>query len=127
MDLTYRPHATIEDLAPGECTMRRTGADGKRWWTLWMNVYREDQPGTLIDIAVPVTPNGTYAENGPGGRTWGLTNNGGGRWAVSPSVDAKSRVELVPGHAQDPRPSIWHQNPVMVDVPDGEEWQSAAP
>ena len=79
---------------------------------------------------MPVAPNGSFTESGPGGRTWGLTSAGNGRWIVSPSVNAKASgtVKLIiPGHAQNPLPSIWHKNPVLVGVSDGEEWQTAAP
>jgi hypothetical protein len=128
MDLAYRSFVLVEDLQPGECTVHRAkSADGANWWLLWMHVYRQDRPGVLIDLAVPVAPHASYTETGPGGRTWGLAPAGSGRWLVSPSVDAKSEKDPVPGHAQDTRPSIWHKNPVLVGVPDGEAWQTATP
>jgi hypothetical protein len=126
MDLAYRSFVLVEDLRPGECTVHQAkSVDGTRWWLLWLHVYREDRAGALINLAVPVAPHASYTETGPGGRTWGLAPAGPGRWAVSPSVDAKGANEFVPGHAQDARRSIWHQTPTLVDVPNGEAWQAA--
>lgn len=128
MELTYRSSALIEDLAPGECTVHRASvAQGGRWWLLWMRVYREDRAGVLTCIAVPVAPHGSYTEGGPGGRTWGLMPAGGGRWQVSPSVDAKVSGEKLPGFAENNGRSLWHQTPALVGVPDGEAWQAATP
>lgn len=128
MELAYRSSAPVEDLKPGECTVHRAAdSHGGRWWMLWIYVYREDRAGELVDLAVPVAPNGGYNEGGPGGRTWGLSNVGGGRWQVSPSIDVKASRKAVPGFAQDPERSMWHQTPALVGVPDGEVWQTATP
>ena len=82
--------------------------------------------GELVDLAVPVNPNGTYVEHGPGGRTWGLTRVGGGRWQVNPSIDVKQGPDapvFAPGAEARSSGTIWHQTPVLVGVPDGEAWQ----
>jgi hypothetical protein len=128
MELAYRSSALIEDLQPGECTVHRASVPGgKAWWLLWVRVYREDRAGQTATIAVAVNPNGPYAEDGPGGRTWGLRPAGPGRWRVDPSIDAKGERSAVPGFLQHPAPSIWHQTPTLVGVPTGEAWQSVAP
>jgi hypothetical protein len=130
MNLVYKEQARIEDLAPNTCTVHRAGtADGKRWWLLWLYVYRDDRLGELIDLAVPVNPNGTFVENGPGGRTWGLVNIGGGVWQISPSVNVIGQGDariLHPGEHPS-APSIWHQTPTMVGVPGTENWSVQSP
>jgi hypothetical protein len=128
MELAYRSFALIEDLKPGECTIHRAGlSDGRKWWLLWMCVYREDRAGQTVIVGVPVSPNGRYAEDGPGGRTWGLRPAAPGRWQIDPSIDAKGDRSTVPGFLNHPAPSIWHQTPALIEVPDGEAWQTAAP
>jgi hypothetical protein len=130
MELAYRSFVLVEDLRPGECTIHRASdASGKRWWLLWFHVYREDRAGERIDLAVPVNPNGSYLEQGPGGRTWGLMPAGNGRWQVAPSIDSKdgSTVFSVPGFHDHPARSVWHQTPVLVAVADGEPWQTQSP
>jgi hypothetical protein len=128
VELSYRSFVPVEDLESGQCTVHRAAdSHGARWWLLWFRVPREDRPGELVDLAVPVAPNGSYAEKGAGGRTWGLASVGAGRWQVAPSVDVKVDRKAVPGHAQDPARTMWHQTPTLVGVPDGEAWQTAAP
>lgn len=128
MELSYRSFVAVEDLQPGECTVHRAAdADGRRWWLLWAYVYREDRAGALIDLAVPVNPNGPYLDQGLGGRTWSLMSAGAGRWQLAPSVDAKVTGAKHPGFAQDTSMSLWHQTPTLVDVPEGEAWQVSAP
>lgn len=129
--LKYQPHARIEDLAIGECTLHRaSGASGARWWQLWFHVLR-DSDGQPAMFCVPVSPRGSFADNGPGGRTWGLTcpqasaeasPPGTHDWVISPSIDVKDNQDAVAGHEADPRPSLWHQTPEIVDVPDSEPW-----
>lgn len=128
MNLTYRAHALIEDLQPGECTVHRAGlATGARWWNLWFYVARETD-GVLEDYVVPINPGGGYVENGPGGRTWGLTKTAAGIWQVSPSIDVKQDSrDSHPGTSSPQGRSAWHQTPAIVGVPDGEPWQSGAP
>jgi hypothetical protein len=72
MELRYRSHVAIEDLAPGECTVHAArNSAAVRWWNLWFYVPRETD-GELEAFVVPVIPNGSYTETGPGGRSWGL-------------------------------------------------------
>ena len=86
-ELHYRPSAKVEDLGKDECTMHRaSGGPGGRYWHLWLRVARETD-GELEDFAVPVIVSGPYAENGPGGRSWGFDRAGVGRWLVSPSIN----------------------------------------
>lgn len=131
MNLQYRSKVAVEDSALGECTIHRAAtADGKRWWNLWFYVARETD-GVPADFVVPVNPSGPFIM-GPGGRTWGLVQTGPGVWQVSPSInvlgDARAHAafageEPAPGDA----PSLWHQTPTIVGVPDGEVWMSGAP
>lgn len=118
-------HAEPEDLALGECTVRPTAAaDGKSYWRLWAYVTREDT-GTPQMIGCPINPNGSYIADGPGGKTWGLTRSGAMTWQVAPSINVLTHGEVHPG--DHPAPSMWHQTPAIVDVPDGEAWQRGAP
>jgi hypothetical protein len=126
--LRYRSHSTVEDLAVGECTVHRAADEhGGRWWLLWFRVSREDNE-LPIDVAVPINPNGGYVASGPGGKTWGLTRASiAGTWQVSPSINvlAGHEAQVHPGpHAA---PSLWHQTPSIVEVPDDEAWISGAP
>ena len=85
--LRYKAGADQESLGVGECVVRGAcKVSGARWWNLWFYVAR-DSDGAPELFAVPVAPNGTYTEDGPGGRTWGLTKTGPGTWQVSPSID----------------------------------------
>jgi hypothetical protein len=129
MTVIYRPGASLEALQPGECTVRPCTLEGKRWWNLWLCVYRDDRPGAELLFAVPIDPRGRYAEDGPGGKTWGLNDLGGGRWQVAPSINVLARRNgdfdrVHPGaHEQS---SIWHHTPTIVGVPLlGEPWQGA--
>ena len=120
-ELRYRSFVDVNDLAVGECTIRRTGdpPNGTRWWNLWFRVNRETD-GQPDDFVVPVNPGGTYNEAGPGGKTWGFTLVEAGAWQVSPSINVLNTRELHPG-AHD-APSLWHQTPKVVGVPEGEAW-----
>jgi hypothetical protein len=122
--LQYHQHAQVEDLAVGECVVRHAsdGAD-KRWWNLWFNVLRETdgQPEVFV---VPVAPRQMYTESGPGGRTWGFHPVSEGVWQVLPSInvlDDDGARQVVAGHAPT-SPSLWHQTPTVVGVPDDEPW-----
>lgn len=124
MILRYQAHARIEDLAIGECTVHPcAAATGARWWLLWFRVEREDN-GQPDDFAVPIAPNGSFTEGGPGGRTWGLSPTGGGVWQVSPSINVTAGEVVAGAH---PMPSIWHQTPQIGGVPNTERWTGAAP
>jgi len=124
--LLYRSNVSVEDLNVGECTMHRAGnSDGARWWLLWFRVNRETD-NLEETIAVPVNPNGPYIETGPGGKTWGFTGPGLlGAWYVSPSINVLNTKELRNGEHE--APSLWHQTPQILSVPDNEPWMHGAP
>jgi hypothetical protein len=129
MMLLYKSHALIEDLAVGECTMHRASGSGcGRWWQLWFHVLR-DSDGQPEVFCVPVNPGGSYIENGPGGKTWGLTvpvatpydiAPGTKNWQVSPSINVENTGNA---HAESiTLSSLWHQTPQIVGVPEDEPW-----
>lgn len=122
--LVYRHVARIGDLALDECMVRSAcDADGRRWWQLWTFVRRADT-GEPFYVGVPVQPNGPYVEVGPSGRrTWGLARASVSDWQVSPSIDVlgDKRPDGTRG------PSLWHETPTIVGVPDGERWITEAP
>lgn len=131
MDLVYRAADSIEDLELGECTVRASAADGRRWWQLWtwvQGVFGE--PGY---VAVPVTPGGDYAEIGPSGRrTWGLRHVIDNVWQVNPSIDVRAYVDAGGRECAKDAPgarevSWWHQTPRLVGVPEGERWTREPP
>ncbi len=125
-ELRYRSNVGVEDLEVGDCTMHRAAtADGHRWWLLWFRVVREDT-GVAADFAVPMNPNGSFIEAGTGGKTWGLTAIGGGRWQVSPSINVLPDRRLHAGE-HPAGASQWHQTPAIVDVPVGEHWITEQP
>jgi len=127
MNLHYRAHAQVEDLGVNECTIHRaSGSTAARWWQLWFRVARETD-GVVEDFAVPVEPNGAYREDGPGGKTWGLSRAGAGVWQISPSIDVKEDSRDAHGPNEHPGQSAWHQTPAIVDVPEGERWQLGPP
>lgn len=122
MNLTYRSNVMVEDLAPGECTVHRAAdSNGKRWWLLWFYVRRDDD-AVLEDFAVAIEPGGVPREDGPGGRSWGLTDSGGGVWQIAPSINVLGGPSrrVIQGPADG---SIWHHTPSIVGVPAGERWQ----
>ena len=130
MELKYRSLITIEDLRPGECTVRRAAdGGGKNWWNFWWYVPRETD-GVLEVFVVAVIPGGSYTETGAGGRSWGLLRAAPGRWQINPSInvldvesdDSDSTRHVITGIAPTGK-SLWHQTPAVVDVPDGEPWQ----
>jgi hypothetical protein len=127
MNLRYKSGVMVEELAIGDCCIHRvSGSDGKpAYWHLWFYVAREDN-GAPETFAVPIIPRGAYTETGPGGRSWGFTDQGGGTWQISPSINVvnldATGHEVVAGpnaHQQ----SIWHQTPAVIGVPTGEPWQ----
>jgi hypothetical protein len=121
--LNYKPHAQIEDLAVGECTVHScAAANGLRWWQLWFRVEREDN-GQPADFVVPIAPHGSLTESGPGGKTWGVTRVGAGLWQVSPSINVLAGEVVAGAH---PEPSIWHRTPQIDGVPDSEHWAAGA-
>ena len=122
--LRYRG-GPIEDLQLDECTMHRAvNPDGTRYWHLWFRVARKDN-GQPDDFCVPMNPNGSFIEAGPGGKTWGLTRSTPGAWQVSPSINVLATKEVHPG--EHPSPSLWHQTPMIVGVPEDVPWIAGAP
>ena len=117
--LKYRSRAMVEDLELGECTIHRaSGSAAARWWQLWFYAPRDDD-GQPEYFCVPVIPGGSYCA-GPGGKTWGLNRASATTWQVSPSINVLSDQDAVSGTHEEP--SIWHQTPLLVDVPDDEPW-----
>ena len=110
----------VEALGENECTIHRAVKNSReRYWLLWFYVKCTD--GFHHDFAVPVIPNGAYNENGPGGRSWGLTKIVDGEWQISPSIHVTVDKEIdarLPG-----RGSLWHETPRIVNVkPYDEIW-----
>ena len=124
MNLIYRSHARINDLAPGECTIHRAADGPHRWWLLWFYVALDTQPNVFEDFAVPIEPNGFAEVNGAGGRTWGFKKTAEGVWQVSPSINVlDNRRAVGVGSGEVTGLSIWHHTPSVIGVPDGESWQ----
>jgi hypothetical protein len=130
--LKYKSFAEVGELAVGECTVHHASSGTARFWNLWMRVLR-DNDGQPDVFCVPVNPRGSYVERGPGGKTWGLnvpvasmydiapaTKN----WAISPSINVLNSGDKHPG--PHPTPSLWHQTPEILGVPDGESWATGA-
>ena len=122
--LVYRVVTWISDLELNECTIRSArDTEGRTWWQLWTYVRRADT-GQPFYVGVPVNPNGSYVEVGPSGRrTWGLTRTSASDWQVSPSIDVVG--DKLPDGTR--RPSLWHETPAIVGVPEGERWIGEAP
>lgn len=127
--LQYRSKTLIEDLAVGECTVHRaSGSSSARWWLLWWHALR-DNDGQPELFCVPINPGGPYIDSGPGGRTWGLTcpeasshvpNTGTKNWRISPSINVLGNRDAIGGMKN--LPSVWHQTPEILNVPDDEPW-----
>jgi hypothetical protein len=122
---SYVSHARIEDLQLNECTVHRaSNSSGARWWLLWFCV--ECETDCLHEVfCVPVAPRQQFTESGPGGRTWGLSEVGQSvsgvcNWAVSPSINVLDDRATVAGEHDSP--SLWHQTPTILNVPDTEPW-----
>ncbi len=129
--LMYRPSVCVSELDLDECTVHRAGnSDGAKWWLLWFRVARETD-GVAEDFCVPINPNGAYTPDGPGGKTWGLCRSSGPNewnecvWQVSPSINVLGTKALHPGETDGP--SLWHQTPEIICVPDHEAWIAEAP
>jgi len=118
--MIYREGEAIETLQVGECTIHRaSGSSAARWWQLWFHVLR-DSDGQPEIFCVPVAPNGSYSESGPGGRTWGLTSVGHGVWQISPSINVLDDRDAIAGTHE--HPSLWHQTPQLIGATDKEVW-----
>ena len=116
--------AFVDELGLNECTIHQCKElSGALSWRMWFCVARETD-GVVKIFAVPLIPRGAYTETGPGGRSWGFQPQGGGVWQVSPSINVLdvSGCEKYPGE-HPALPSLWHQTPSVVGVPDGEPWQ----
>ena len=132
--LKYVPRAHADDLAPFECTIHRaSGSNAARWWLLWFCAPR-DSDGITELFAVPVNPLGVYIENGPGGRTWGLSlppasvqeiAPGTHNWLITPSINVLDTRDAVAGTHH--WPSLWHHTPEIIGVPDDEVWTKGQP
>ena len=121
--LKYRSFVMVEELAIDECTIHHATKGDAKFLNFWFYVNR-DSDGQPEVFCVPVIPNGSYTENGLGGRSWGLTRSGDG-WQISPSIDVYTDADAKAVRAGQPRheASLWHNTPRVVDVPDGEAWQ----
>ena len=121
--LVYRTVTWISDLALNECTIRSArDAEGRAWWQLWTYVLRTDT-GQPFYVGVPVNPHGPYLDVGPSGRhSWGLNPASERDWQISPSIDVVGD-ERPDGTRE---PSLWHETPTIVGVPDGERWITEA-
>jgi hypothetical protein len=119
MDLAYRTLNSLEDLTVGCAAIRSAKKDGGvKWWMLWICVATRDSPTDFV--AVPVDTLRPYHEDGPHGRTWGLSRAAEGVWVVSPSIDVKESAAA--GAA-----SVWHENVRLVGVPLSEPWMGGPP
>jgi hypothetical protein len=123
-------HVEPEDLKVNECTIRPTCVlNGNGVYPrLWFRVL--DDEGQALDmLGVALAVNGSFAENGPGGRTWGFTRSSVGVWIVTPSINVlphpRSPGEILIHSGEHPeiKTSSWHHTPSVVGVPDGEPWQ----
>ena len=125
--LAYKSHSLIEGLSLDECTMHRaSGSNSARWWQLWWRVSRTSDGQPQI-FCVPVNPNGPYLPLGPGGKTWGLTKTASGIWQISPSINVLASGDATDA-ANHPRvPSLWHETPAIINVPDAEPWITSPP
>lgn len=100
--LTYRA-AAPGDLAPGECTIRRTNdADGFHW-RLVICALNADGHADLI--GAPISPGSGPTETPR--RTWGFGRTAPGVWQVSPSINA----------------GFWHETPAVIGVPEPPPWE----
>jgi len=126
IELHYRVFLEVDDLELNECTIRRCNDGTRHWWQLWFYVA-QNTDGQPHAFAVPIVPNGAYVEV-DGRKMWGLTRLAGdfGRWQVSPSINVLQTREMHPGE-HETIGSLWHETPIIVDVPDGERWTTEAP
>jgi hypothetical protein len=120
-------HVEPEDLKVNDCTIRTTtGENGAAYPRLWFYVL-SDEGVALEMLGVPLAPNSTYSEGGPGGKTWGFTKTAAGVWQVAPSINVLQHpihgVIIHPGEHPEIKTSSWHHTPVVVGVPEGEPWQ----
>ena len=124
--LRYRSNVCVSDLRVDECTIHRAGtADNARWY----------EPFGLIGTAASISSlppsfstqnHRSHVEAGPGGKTWGLTKTAAGTWQIAPSINVLGTRAVHPG-AHPTEVSLWHETPAIVDVPDGESWQTNPP
>ena len=120
-ELRYRSFVEVDELAVDECTIKTCIAGTTRFWHMWARVLRQADGQSLV-FCVPIAPNASFVENGPGGKTWGLNRAGLNRWQIAPSINVLESGQVHPGLHPIER-SIWHQSPALVGVPDLERWQ----
>lgn len=104
MIFSYRLYVERGVIDLNECCIVPVKAPSPAWL---MHFHVRTTDGHGQTFRVPVNPNGPSLENGPLGRTWGLTRSAPGKWQISPSIDFGN----------------WHHTPEIVDVPEGEPWQ----
>ena len=102
-ELKYRRGVSRTDLQENECTIRMIGGGLAQF----VFCYHDKSNGERWTHSMPVRPNGQHG--GPE-RAWGLNRSGPNRWQITPSIN------LGDDH--------WHETPAVVDVPDGEDWQT---
>jgi hypothetical protein len=101
-EFRYVKNVFRKDMIAGTCTIRRIGGGLAQ-----LTICYQSKDGEVWRKSLPVRPNG---QHGDPEHAWGLTRSGPGRWQVTPSIN------LGDDH--------WHETPTIIDVPEGEEWQS---
>lgn len=118
MNFTYKPFAEVDSLAVGEATIHRARSPGAaEWWNLWFWVI-DAVDGQPMPVAVPIIPDGSFTETGPGGRSWGLSAASDG-WRVTPSVNVLNDGAKTVHPGEHTVASHWHDYVTLVGVPSG--------
>lgn len=106
---------SLRALEENECTIFK--GDDRFPWHLRFS-YRSKLDGMLYNGSVPIFPKAETPKSKPG---WSLNRAPGG-WQVSPSI-------LISTRRPDPADpdkwidiELWHETPLIVDVPEGERW-----
>jgi len=116
---THDGGVTAKKLAENECTIFRGHGPGEGPWMLRF-CFRRVTDGKLESRAIPVYPNADQQSGG-----WGLKRVDGG-WQVAPSIACSNREpdgDFQDDRSKDKVTEVWHQTPLLVEVPDGEPWQ----
>lgn len=112
MNLAYRA-CDLDELAPGECTVRRSRDEaGVRTWRLWFCVRDEIGPdaGVVVLLSVGLNPGaGPVDAADPEARRWGFVRVAQGTWQVTPSIDVAD---------------VWHHTPRVVGAPEPAPWEA---
>ncbi len=115
-ELRYRP-IHHDALAPGECVVEPSLESPSRW-LLWF-CFTRTTDGKTERRWIPVLPN----EDAPNGRAgWGLRRAGADRWQIAPSIKCLESRD----HDGADDVEVWHETPMLVEVPDGLPWQNGA-